>query len=143
MESKKYSSTYADYRHAAKRRQLEFSITLEEASLLFHDNCTYCGMPPSNVKKKGRKKILIAYFYSSIDRVDSNKGYIKGNCVSCCKICNRAKMAMEYSEWMLWIERISLNNVQRLSCKGVGLNGSKWETPSLAIAGDDIVWSHK
>jgi hypothetical protein len=134
-----YKGTYADYRHAAKRRALEFTLTIEDATLLFSSDCVYCGMPPSNIKKKGRKKILVAYLYSSIDRVDSNKGYIKENCVSCCKICNRAKMAMEYNEWMNWIERISLNNVQRLFRKEVEPSGSKWETPHLEIKGDDIV----
>jgi hypothetical protein len=60
----------------AQKRGLEFSISDDEAWALCSGSCYYCG---------GFDDL------NGIDRIDSTKGYIGGNCVSCCKLCNSAK----------------------------------------------------
>ena len=62
----------------AKRRGLAASISLEEYSKLISQHCFYC-------ENKIGAPVLFA---TGLDRLDCNKGYVSGNCVSCCKPCN-------------------------------------------------------
>lgn len=83
----------------------EFSLTLEEFKGLVLLDCHYCGRPPSNQYRqvlKGGDRFLT---YSGIDRMDSTQGYIPGNCVPCCFICNTMKNNLSYSDF---VEHISL-----------------------------------
>jgi hypothetical protein len=41
-----------------------------------------------------------AFKYSGIDRIDSNLGYSRDNCVPCCKRCNLAKRKMSYGDFL-------------------------------------------
>lgn len=47
--------------------------------------------------------------YNGVDRVDNSIGYTDDNCVSCCKICNNSKSALDLSEWKKWIEKVYLS----------------------------------
>ncbi len=60
---------------SAKKRGIEFSLTVEELATAREGNCSYCGHPTS---------VLGA----GLDRSDSSKGYIPGNVVPCCPDCN-------------------------------------------------------
>lgn len=46
------------------------------------------------------------FVYNGIDRMDNSLGYISGNVVTCCQICNRAKGAMLLEDFMLWIKQL-------------------------------------
>ncbi len=46
------------------------------------------------------------FIYNGIDRIDSSKGYIQGNVVTCCRTCNVAKMDMDYKEFINHITKI-------------------------------------
>ena len=60
-------------------------------------DCHYCGIPSGWPSTR-----------NGIDRVDSKKKiYSVDNCVSCCKICNRAKSDQTTEEFLQWVERIS------------------------------------
>ncbi len=59
----------------AKRRGLEFNITLEFFKLMLFRTCVYCSLTPA----------------LGVDRADNNLGYIVSNVWPCCKTCNRAK----------------------------------------------------
>jgi hypothetical protein len=91
----------------ARKRGLEFSLTDEELDLLWSQNCTYCGTPPSNrmrcINSRGKQEEFV---YSGLDRVDSSMGYVVGNVVPCCKPCNRAKSDMGLEEFLDWIRRV-------------------------------------
>jgi hypothetical protein len=69
-------------------------------------DCHYCGEKPSNNMIYRQKYFTYEFSYNGLDRIDSKKGYIKGNVVSCCKRCNIAKSDMEYSEFINHIKRI-------------------------------------
>lgn len=47
--------------------------------------------------------------YNGIDRVDSEKGYVVGNCVPCCYEVNRAKSNMTQSDFLELVRQISVN----------------------------------
>lgn len=95
-------------RSRAKKAGRNFILSLEEHSLLVTRNCSYCGIAPyhefpSRIRlADGCEPILI----NQIDRKNNNWGYTPANSVSCCEICNRAKRAMKYSEWLAYLTRI-------------------------------------
>ena len=81
-QAKKYkqsfSSKYATYQHSAKKHNRKFELSVIDFGYLVSTPCYYCGKIQSNL--------------NGVDRVDNSKGYVKGNCVSCCESCNRAKL---------------------------------------------------
>lgn len=70
------NNLYPQYRSNARIRGYEFELTIEEFENLIPNNCFYCSQPSNG-----------------IDRWDNNIGYIKENCVPCCKDCNFLKQA--------------------------------------------------
>ena len=54
------------------------------------------------------------FLYSGIDRVNSQEGYVKNNCVPCCDKCNKAKMAMSRDEFLNWIKLVYQHSCQSL-----------------------------
>ena len=95
---------YNQYKHGAKRRDLEFNLTKEDVKELSIKNCCYCGQTPSQVINKESEKGK--YIYNGIDRVDNKLGYSIDNCVPCCKICNRAKDVMTLDEFYTWVNKV-------------------------------------
>lgn len=85
-----------------KAKHKEFELTLEEFSKLVHDNCAYCGAPPeknSEFYQGLRRKSTEDVPVNGIDRIDSNLGYVVGNCVPCCSYCNRMKSDLSFNEF--------------------------------------------
>ena len=68
-----------------------------------HLPCHYCGAVDSNTCNYEDRFELK---YNGIDRVDSSLGYVPGNCVPCCRICNTMKMDLSIEEFISHIERI-------------------------------------
>jgi hypothetical protein len=66
---------------AAKVRNLEFTLSEEECRNLIEMPCYYCN------NELGEKTMTSL----GLDRLDPKLGYVSGNCVSCCKICNFLK----------------------------------------------------
>jgi len=77
------TQVFKRYMKGAIKRQLVFDLTLEEFTSLSGADCVYCGDPPS-IGCEGVVR-------NGVDRVDSSKGYVQGNVVSCCKTCNIMK----------------------------------------------------
>jgi hypothetical protein len=68
--------TFKKYLSNAQRRNIEFSLTLEDFEFYWQNPCYYCNSPIKSI---------------GLDRVDNSIGYIKTNIVPCCWICNNAK----------------------------------------------------
>lgn len=101
-----------EYKTNAVSKELTFSLTRARFEELVLGNCYYCGVVPSNRhyrKKHSRKEV----FFNGIDRIDSQVGYIDGNTVTACKICNLAKNELTLGEFKRWVTRVVCN-------KGVG-----------------------
>lgn len=73
----------------------EWLLTDVQAYELIIGDCSYCGSPSEWPFKR-----------NGIDRVDSLKDYTVDNCVTACKICNRAKNNLSIGEFKEWISRI-------------------------------------
>jgi len=99
-----FNQLFLHCKHSAKRRDLSFELTKEDFSFLTKMNCHYCGIIPAQIKYK--KKGNGVYIYNGLDRVDNNKGYILGNVVPCCGICNSMKRVMTTSEFREHLLRI-------------------------------------
>jgi hypothetical protein len=69
---------YVTYKRSAETKRLTFEFNKEEFIELVKMPCYYCGI----LQEKG---------FNGIDRLDSDKDYIKDNCVSCCTMCNMMK----------------------------------------------------
>ncbi len=91
------------YKRHAKDRQLVFALTRDEFESIIRRPCYYCGLPPSNNKVT---KSCVGFLYSGIDRVDPLEGYLSGNCVPACSMCNRAKRDMAKEEFYKWAKRL-------------------------------------
>jgi len=87
------SGKFRVYQEGAMKRKLIFTLTIEEAAVMFQTPCHYCEYAPRHE-------------FNGIDRVDNTVGYVPENCVACCKWCNRAKghASLEaFMEWVHWI----------------------------------------
>ena len=85
------------YKYDASKRGYEFAISKRYFKLLKQKDCHYCGESGPN----------------GIDRKDNSRGYIEGNVVACCEMCNRMKMAYGYNEFLRRVRRIAQYRVNR------------------------------
>ena len=97
------------YKRHAKDRNISYELDRETFSNLIKCPCHYCGLPPSNLKTMKNGKDYM--FYSGIDRVDSKLGYSNENCVSCCDVCNKAKLAVSKDDFLEWIKRVYIKSI--------------------------------
>lgn len=75
----------------AATRGLEYTLDPRLARDLVTDNCFYCGAAPIPV--------------NGIDRVDNSRGYVEDNVVSCCTVCNTAKLDKSLLAFTGWVAR--------------------------------------
>ena len=92
------------YKRGAEKRGLSWEISKDEFEQITKQDCHYCGIKPMQVNRIPHLNGF--YTYNGIDRKDSSKGYILGNCVPCCKRCNYAKRESTEEEFQEWIDRL-------------------------------------
>lgn len=90
-EDSSVRSLFGEYRKNAIKRGLSFELSLEQVKTITSQPCYYCGTSPKQVYVKRKIRKITPYIYNGIDRIDNTKGYIRGNVVSCCGICNKMK----------------------------------------------------
>lgn len=98
-----YNNIFARYKANALKRNIEFSIEINNFLKLIKSNCYYCGIGPSNLHDKSYYNVS----YNGIDRRNNNEGYTELNSVSCCKMCNISKNNYTEEVFLFWIKRIS------------------------------------
>jgi len=103
-EETAYKRQYKNYKRA-EAKDILFKISLEDFKEIVSQNCTYCGLAPEK-KDVVSGNITHTIFTNGIDRVIPEKGYIKSNCVPCCKYCNRAKSDRSLSDFLSWAKRV-------------------------------------
>lgn len=79
---------------SANKRGYVFELSVDEVSLLCQQLCSYCGKEPSQVLSS-----FPNFKYNGVDRVDNSLGYVEGNCVPCCKLCNRMKDVLSVDDF--------------------------------------------
>ena len=95
---------YDTYKRNAIKRDYEWDITVDQFREITSRACHYCGVMPNQVAFS--KANYGRYIYNGIDRANNDLGYFMENCLPCCAVCNRAKSAMSYDEFMAWIDRL-------------------------------------
>lgn len=93
------------YKRNAMVKKRPFDLTTAEVAVIFDSKCHYCGTAPSNRAKIPCRTEL--FVYNGIDRIDNDTGYIAGNVVPCCKMCNIMKGSMPYSEFTEWLNAVA------------------------------------
>lgn len=100
---------WSSLQRGAKDRNLEFSITIEYAWEIYESQnklCKLSGLPLSLEFRDTDKKEKTA----SLDRIDSKKGYIKGNVQWIHKTINYMKMDLEQEEFIRLCRLIGEHN---------------------------------
>src|ERR1700722_10487193 len=100
---------YRSYKYSAKKRKLDFNLTLDTFIKFIYESCFYCGSSPQTISLTLNSNANCApkdIAYNGIDRVNSNVGYIADNCVTCCRVCNRAKSDMSSEDFILWMNKL-------------------------------------
>lgn len=98
------SQLWQEYTAGARNRNLDFGLSLEQLRELAKSNCHYCGRPPQQRQSSTAPKDMVV---NGIDRIDSKIGYNISNCVPCCEVCNRMKMAISYEDFIRHILKIA------------------------------------
>ena len=97
-------TVWCSMRNSAKKRKLEWSLEFDYFVELCSGLCHYCGAGCSNVCR--HLDDWARFEYNGIDRVNNNLGYIIGNVVTCCEMCNKFKNAH--------MEEAFLNHVKKI-----------------------------
>jgi hypothetical protein len=110
------NSLFGRYKRTARTLTREFNLTIEQFAKLTNSNCYYCNAIPSKIVTNNAyldNKISHwgDYFYNGIDRMNNGVGYIDGNCIPCCDICNWAKSDREFGEFKEYILGICKNAI--------------------------------
>ena len=86
---------YRLYKRRAKKNNRNFTLSINDFTYLTRNkNCYLCND---------------FYKITTIDRINSKKGYEKGNCLPCCKKCNTIKLDMSLTNLYSHIEKILKN----------------------------------
>lgn len=93
---------YNQCRKNASSKNREFALSKDEVIAIINKPCYYCG----EFYTRQNRRTGVKFDINGIDRVDSSKGYIKGNCVPCCRTCNLAKNTMTVLEFRRWIAKV-------------------------------------
>jgi hypothetical protein len=104
---------------SAKNRGHLWELSELEVRKLFAGYCFYCDTPPSFVwPSPSIKSLKGSFLYNGIDRTDNATGYIKRNCVSCCKLCNLMKQKLTQEEFLRQVALIyrKASNVRPIEC---------------------------
>lgn len=90
---------------AAKRRNLEFSLTPNHVKNLSLNSCMVCGRAPY-MESRSKASKLRGVLRNSIDRINPDCGYTSENCQTLCWDCNRWKGSLSQQEFDKLIERL-------------------------------------
>ena len=93
----------------ARQRGLEMRLNNAQLKHICLLHCAYCNAPPSNEmkgRKSGKSTAQKIQLYSGIDRVSALEGYVLGNVLPCCLLCNRAKSDADLKIFVGWLERL-------------------------------------
>lgn len=86
------------------RKSLTNGLTITGFAALSVLDCRWCGAAPyQRVLPPGTSPIAA----NGIDRLDNTIGYIAGNMVPCCKVCNAMKSGMPEAQFVAHVKRMA------------------------------------
>lgn len=95
------NKSFEIYKKSAKSRNLEFTLRIEEFTQLAKSNCYYCDSRPRQYADSVR---------NGVDRLDSKLGYVNGNVITCCSVCNKMKGTLSHDTFLDKIKKIYEEN---------------------------------
>lgn len=102
---------FTSIKHSAKKRNIEFNITIEYIWELFQKQNSKCALTHLPLAFGQYRKSETT---ASLDRIDSNQGYIVGNLQWVHKTVNIMKSDMSTEEFLTWCALITeVNNNER------------------------------
>ena len=97
-------SAYSKYKWRASKKNIQFDLSEQDFNDLILGDCYYCDAVPSSLH---RAELNIENtLVNGIDRIDNTLGYVYGNVVSCCGVCNTAKSDNSLGDFLSMISRI-------------------------------------
>ena len=110
---------FRSYKAGAKRRGLEFSLTIDGFKEIMANACWYCGTNPKQAYKnsyttKGKKYTSTPFIHNGIDRINNNQGYTVNNCTACCRTCNFLKQGLSVSDFLEKIKEVYVHRILEL-----------------------------
>lgn len=90
-QEREIRDSFGGYGVNARRKGLNFQLSLDQFRQLVTSPCRYCGF---SEKRNG------------VDRLDNSKGYLFANCVPCCSVCNYAKREMRVEQFFSWVRAV-------------------------------------
>jgi hypothetical protein len=100
----------ANYRGAALHRELDFTLTRDDFVRIVTGDCTYCGAAPVLRQTKRGARYGTRHAVNGVDRVDPTQGYVPGNCVAACSMCNQMKFDYSREEFLAQVRRIAAHS---------------------------------
>lgn len=102
------NSLYTRYKISAEKRGFILSLSLDEFKVITSSKCRYCGKDPEqSISGKSNRLFNGDYLYNGIDRLDNKIGYVIGNCVACCWVCNKMKGILGEKEFVAQVNLIA------------------------------------
>lgn len=108
-----FNGLFKDLKNRAKKAGLSLNLEKQDFLSIIQNNCFYCNAIPvarnkytnkyRNLKANPETIKRATVYVHGIDRVDNNLGYVKNNCVSCCKQCNTAKLDHSVEDFKNWL----------------------------------------
>lgn len=96
--TKSLNQVYSNNKHSAKTRGIDWALSKEQAFAIYKSPCHY-GTGPAHTPPPGH--------FVGIDRKDNSIGYVPGNCLPCCRMCNNAKKDQTTEQFLAWVSSFS------------------------------------
>jgi hypothetical protein len=100
------SQTFYSIRTRSNKKGLEVTVTPEYLLKLLEDSKFQCGVTGQRMDLKTQPRKKANPFKASLDRIDSTKGYIKGNVRWVCWAVNQMKSDKTEEEFKFWVETL-------------------------------------
>lgn len=115
-----FRALFRSYKRHAKKKNRTFQLTPEQFREITKSNCYICGAKPANKYRHDSKRWNEhPYTYNGVDRFNSRKGYVEGNVIACCWVCNRAKGPDSIEKFLLYILRAYNHIIKPALLEGV------------------------
>ena len=121
------------YHTQAHSRCLVFVLTAEQFEALARSVCWYCGGGPVRAWSHSTEPR-----FNGLDRIDNSEGYIDGNVVACCGMCNKAKGTLSVGQFLALTKCISDRHHEYDSTNATAQRDIRRDGCDLVAAGDDI-----
>lgn len=107
-----FKSAYRKYKIGAGQRGLEFLLSESIFRDLVTANCHYCNSAPMMISYCPKQRTSEAFerskfVHNGVDRLNSDLGYMVGNCVPCCTFCNKGKSAKSVKEFEAYLDQVA------------------------------------